>query len=157
MGGSPRWIVGISSRTPATMLSGLPVGVEFTPMNTARSPFMLTEALLLCAPSSMVATSRRRTRPPFADFTTISRKSSRSVSPVSATMSTTVKKPLAWPGADWKLFARIAASTSAADRPRAASRSGSSQMRIAKGCPPRISACATPGTVASSGWTTRVR
>ncbi len=84
-------MVGRISRTPATMLSGLPVGVALTPTNTARSPFMLTDELLFWAPSSIVATSRRRTRPPSAALTTISRKSSRLVRPVSATMSTTVK------------------------------------------------------------------
>ena len=84
-------MVGRISRTPATMLSGLPVGVALTPMNTADSPFMVTDELLLWAPSSIVATSRRRTKPPSAALTTISRKSSRLVSPVSATMSMTLK------------------------------------------------------------------
>ena len=79
VGGRPRWIVGSSSLTPATMFSGLPVGVALTPTNTADCPFMLTEELLLWAPSSTVATSRRRTSPPSAALTTIARKSSRLV------------------------------------------------------------------------------
>ena len=41
--------------------------------------------------------------------------------------------------------------------PLDAIRAGSSQTRIANGCPPRIWASATPGTVASRGCTTRVR
>ena len=44
-----------------------------------------------------------------------------------------------------------------AEIPRAAIRAGSSQSRIAKVWPPRMSAEATPSTVASSGCTTRVR
>jgi len=41
--------------------------------------------------------------------------------------------------------------------PRAAIRTGSSHSRIAKTWPPRMSAEATPGTVTSSGCTTRVK
>ncbi len=69
----------------------------------------------------------------------------------------TMKKPLVWPAAAWKLLAAIAAATSLGDTPRPAIRVGSSQTRIAKVWPPRMSAEATPSTVDSTGCTTRVR
>ena len=95
--------------------------------------------------------------PPSLTFTTISRKASTLCRSVLAVMLAMVKYPFCWPGAVWKLLARIAAATSAALTPRAAMRTGSSQTRIAKVCPPITSAEATPATVARMGCTTRFR
>src|SRR6202011_3286247 len=62
-----------------------------------------------------------------------------------------MKKPLDWPAAAEKLWAAIAAKTSAGETLRPAMRTGSSHTRIAKVWPPRISAEATPSTGGSTG------
>ena len=63
----------------------------------------------------------------------------------------TMKKPLDWPAAAWKLLAAIAAETSPGETLRPAIRTGSSHSRIANVWPPRMSADATPSTVESTG------
>ncbi len=52
---------GSSARTPLTSDSGLPVGVAWTPMNTACWPFIATLEVQLCAPRSTLAMSSSRT------------------------------------------------------------------------------------------------
>ena len=91
VGGRPRSIVGWRSRTPLTMVRGLPAGVGCTPMNTASWPLIMTEELVFWAPRSMVAMSCSRTRlPPWA-LTVICLNWSRFVRPVSAVTLVTVK------------------------------------------------------------------
>ena len=87
---------------------------------------------------------------------TMLRKSSMPVRSVAAVMLIRVSAPLSRPGAACTLLARRAAATSPAVRPRAASRVGSSQTRMASDCAPPISTEATPGTAVTSGWATRV-
>ena len=74
---------------------------------------------------------------------------------LAAVMLMAVSLPFNWPGADCTLLLRNACATSSADRPRAASLSGSSQMRIASVWPPIMFADATPGTAVMSGCATR--
>ena len=83
------------------MFSGLPVGVESTPMKIACCPFIATLASKLRELSSTVAMSRMRTSAPSLAFTTMSRNCSTSVRPVSAVTLEMTKTPLVWPGADW--------------------------------------------------------
>jgi hypothetical protein len=64
---------------------------------------------------------------------------------------------LVLPGAERKLLARIAATTSDAVTLREARRMGSIHTRMEKSRPPRISAEPTPSRVAKRGCTTRVR
>ena len=71
-------------------------------------------------------------------------------------MSVAVAAPFSWPGAAWTLFARSAATTSPADSPRAISRSGSIQIRMASACPPEMSADPTPAMDVNRGWATRI-
>ena len=135
-------MVGRISRTPATMLSGLPVGrgVDADEHGRTRRS-CVTDELLFWAPSSIVATSRRRT--------------SAAVRRLDHHLAEVVEVGEAGVGDDvddgevalglaraptGSCSSRIAACTSAAEMPRAASRSGSSQTRMAKGWPPRISA-----------------
>ena len=89
--------------------------------------------------------------------TTRREKASGLFSDVSASMPVCTKSPLIWPAAEVKLLAARAVRTSAGVMSSAAIRFGSSQMRMAKVWPPRISALATPSTVCRRGWTTRVR
>lgn len=156
LAGLLRSIVGSNACTPRTMSSGLPDGVALIAMLTARRPFISALALYCWPPSSIVATSRKRTKLPFAsDFTTRLPNAPTSVRSVFAEMSATVSAPFNWPGAACTLFAFSAAATSPADSPCAASRDASSQTRIARFWPPTISAEATPGTVVTSGCATR--
>ncbi len=66
-------------------------------------------------------------------------------------------EPAVWPAPEVKLFAAIAAETSAAVRPWAASLLGSSQARTAKFSAPQTSAFCTPRMDCICGCTTRVR
>src|SRR5215472_754181 len=100
-GGRLRSISGNSAQTPATNDNGLPVGVACTPMKTACCPFIDTLEVQLCAARSTSAMSSIRTSAPSFDLTTIFLNCATLASPVSAETLATVKKPLAWPGADW--------------------------------------------------------
>ncbi len=71
VGGRLRSMVGTMARTSRTIVSGLPVGVDWMPMKTAPWPLIITEELVACAPRSMVAISPRRTRLPSLALTTI--------------------------------------------------------------------------------------
>ena len=76
---------------PATSDNGLPVGVAWTPMNTACWPFIsMLEVQLWALRSTLPMSSIRTTAPSFA-FTTILLNCWMSASPVSALTLVTVK------------------------------------------------------------------
>ena len=90
-GGRLRSISGRSARTSRTRVKGLPVGVAWMPMNTARWPFIATLEVQLCAARSTVAMSSNLTNAPFLLLTTICLNCATSVRPVLALTLVTVK------------------------------------------------------------------
>ena len=60
-GGRSCWILGIASRTPAEICSGLAVALRITPADTAGEPFRRTMERSLAGACSMRATSRSLT------------------------------------------------------------------------------------------------
>ena len=90
VGGRLRWSSGSWSRTPLTIVSGLPDGVAWMPIKTACWPFIMTLEVQLCAARSTVAISRIRTRAPLLALTTMFSNWLTSVSPVLALTLVTV-------------------------------------------------------------------
>jgi hypothetical protein len=149
-------------RTASAVASALPLGESCTPMPVDGLPFRRAELAKVCALSSTRATSFSRTVEPsvLARSTMLPNCSTALVS----WPGTTTVAEMAWPcvigrspmlPADTCAFcARMAALTSAGDRLKPTSFSGSSQMRIAASVP---NSCAwpTPGRRWISGSTVR--
>ena len=148
---------GNASRTLAMTVSGLAVGLAKTPTNTAFRPSKTEEESALSGPSSMVAMSSSRISASPRVATTSLANAAGLSSEVSALMVVCTKSPFTWPAAVTKLLAASALRTSSGVMASAAILSGLSQTRMAKVCPPRICALATPSMVCRRGCTTRVR
>ena len=127
-------------------------------MNTAFRPSNTEDESEVCGPRSIFSdTSPSRTSASPWVAITIWLKAFGLSSEVSASTLIWVKSLFTSPAAVVKLLASSAARTSFGVTPCAAMRVGSSQMRMENSWPPRIWALATPSTVCSRGWMTRVR
>ena len=153
--GSVSWIGGSSLVTAAAVVSGLAAGVGKMARKMPGLPLKWTLVSVLSAASSTLATSRSRTTlPSFRPQRQLGERLRRLQRRAHGDRRDDISF---WvlPGADRKLELLIAASTSDAVTPRAASLTGSIQTRIEYSWAPKICTSATPSTVDMRGRMTR--